>query len=44
MADVRMVFSGPSDAGDIVDLMREISAPFGTVFEVGKEDVRVVLQ
>ena len=37
-------FSAPREAVDIVELMREISAPFGTAFEVGKEDVRVVLQ
>jgi poly-gamma-glutamate capsule biosynthesis protein CapA/YwtB (metallophosphatase superfamily) len=36
-------FVRPAEASDVVEHMRDISAPFGTKFEVGDEDVAVVL-
>lgn len=36
--------SAPHEAADIVELMQGISTPFGTAFQVGKEEVRVVLK
>ena len=36
-------FLRPADASDVVEHMRDISTPFGTKFEVGDEDVTVVL-
>jgi poly-gamma-glutamate synthesis protein (capsule biosynthesis protein) len=37
------VFARPSDAKDVVDLIRDISASFATEFEVGDDDVAIVL-
>jgi poly-gamma-glutamate capsule biosynthesis protein CapA/YwtB (metallophosphatase superfamily) len=36
-------FFKPADAPDVVRHIRDIAAPFGTKFEVGKDDVAVVL-
>ena len=37
------VFAKPSELSWVVDRMREMSAPFGTQFEVGEEEFTVVL-
>ena len=37
------VFTWPSESPDVVNRMKEMSSPFGTQFEVGEEDVTVVL-
>lgn len=37
------VFAKPSEVPEVVDRMLEMSAPFGTRFEVGEEEITVVL-
>jgi len=38
------IFTRPSQSSEVVDRMIQMSAPFGTRFEVGEEDVAVVLK
>ncbi|MBI4340331.1 MAG: hypothetical protein HY680_10350, partial [Chloroflexi bacterium] len=37
------VFSRPSELPEVVSRLRDMSAPFGTRFAIGEEDVSVVL-